>query len=426
MSFFQFSSNETSLHNFFSTAEERFSNLEALFKKQNEKINQLENSIKEQSKRNKEIENLQSELKNISNKNSEISNKAQENQENITKISNNVQMLKSELEKKLSLIEEKLTVKIEECDLNNSNDETNKELNDKINKLQTHIEDMMLQISESANSKIETISKTIENLQKNNEITDKVLNENKNRIELIKKSFVSLNTSSNNKATTAEESLNLTTQHINSQFSTLFDSLTSFKNDVNNKFLDFGKEITKSQSIVKPPENELENLSLRTDEINIDLKQPPILPKLYKFNKISEVVDYIYEFVPFLQKYLSSFFDSINLLANNKGKEFAEMKYELANIRSLMTNLATRDELNALMRRRILAPLDNDQGRCGSVRCIACGRELSGGYIDNEDYNPKRAMNLSRRFNVGIVENPRSARSCRNNSPIIRKVHAPK
>ena len=181
----------------------------------------------------------------------------------------------------------------------------------------------------------------------------------------------------------------------------------------------------------------------------------------------------------------------LSLKKKEKDKEIVELRYEIANIKSLMTNLATREDVNIIARgrsaRTVFTPCEGSYdkamknsiapsnglnqsnlpsnggfGNSGAMKCIACGRELPnnngfGGYTTSHvaasasvtfsddcmtEFNgngnnylslngpappPKRiatAVNGSRKFNVGIVENPRSSRSY-HNTQTWKKIQTP-
>lgn len=287
---------------------------------------------------------------------------------------------------------------------------------------------------------------------------------------MIKESFLSLNT--NPQKQNDLTPLITTASHVNNQFTSLFTSIDEIKSII-------------SELKSRPIEPDLSGIALRTDNnTSYDFTNPPLLPKLYKFQRISQAVDYIYELVPAIQSYMNAIYSKENSTTKMKeiekendqkenDKQFSELRYEIADIRSLMTNMATRDDINIIQRQRsrggnlnvsidgggLNGPSNGGFGGSSAVRCIACGRELPSPNSSGNNYNIKQSMssstfpdeygssyvslavnppsnsphsnqrrmattaNGSRKFNVGIVENPRSSRSY--HTPVCRKIQTP-
>lgn len=463
--FFRFSSDESSLHNFFSTVEERFNHYDKLLSQQNEKITMLTAQMKIQTEKNQIFSHIQTETNELSDRIKTIEETVKQNSIDSSKLTADFSLLSQSVDSKLSDILQTMETKIQN-NINNHNQN-----NDFYNQLSQHTKDLIKKSINPINTKVDDFSLKIQNCfdetQKINSHISNInsqINENKKNIQMIKESFLSLNTKSskqNDMTPLATAACN-----VNSQFSSLFTSIDEILTVIN-------------QLKSRPTEPDLSGITLKTDQnISYDLSNP-LLPKLYKFQKISQAVDYIYELVPAIQFYMNALYskekskmEEIEKKDDQKEteKQFSELRYEIADIRSLMTNMATRDDLNIIQRQKSSrgdlnnsidgGSLNGTNGGFGSssaVRCIACGRELQSPNSNN--YNIKQSLssstfpdqysssyvslavnppsspppsqrrmattatNGSRKFNVGIVENPRSARSY--HTPVCRKIQTP-
>ena len=483
--FFRFSSDESSLHSFFSSVEDRLNRYDTLFAQQNEKISTLTAQMKIQTEKNQTFSRIQTDTNDLNNRLKLIEQSVLHNNESIQKITSDFSSLSNTINSQLLELSKKVEEKLKESHADNG-----LQFDDLFNKLTKHTKELVDDSIASINNKVEDFSHLITNIdedtKKNNTQIINInsqINENQKNIQMIRESFLSLNTDS--KKQNDLTPLTTTASHIINQFSTIFLAINEIKTS-----------LLALQS--RPVEPDLSGLSLRPDQTNIlyDFSQPPYLPKLYKFNKISQAVDYIYDLVPALQTYMNAIYSiensKIKLRENEKDndqkerdKQFSEIRYEIADIRSLMTNMATRDDINIIQRQRssrggginmssfnsmdcsgLAGPSNGGFGGSSAIKCIACGRELPPSNSNGTGYNgynirqslssstfpdefassssyvslsmnqppvtppqiPRRkattAANGSRKFNVGIVENPRSARAY-HASNTCRKIQTP-
>ncbi|OHT07433.1 hypothetical protein TRFO_24318 [Tritrichomonas foetus] len=444
--FFRFSLDETSLHNFFSTVEERLSQYDSLFEQQNDKINALNSQIKIQNEKISQNEKLKDDIKDLAAKIETLENAVNEKNHTIQSISEKILLFEKSLIQNNEKIEEiSQNVKNEEIKTKNElikmkseiTNETNQNLNKNIEEIKIHMNELIKKSDEHFQKQFSEVNQIFSEFQNNLKSNQEKIscNEqktayNRKSIDALNKSFLSL-TSNSKFGKSTEENLEIVASNLVSQISSLFDQNSELKEKISKFEENFNKPFS-----IKSPEPDLEHLQLRPD-CQFDIDQPPILPKLHKFNSISQCVDYIYELIPILQSFLNALYENVNhrrLKSIDKERSLAEIKYEIADIRSSLTNVATRDDLNMIMRRKIVTQPEVDLNRgINAVKCIACGRELSTtmNSVHNTfpDDNPSKRIGTAvnggaRRFNVGIIENPRSARSYHN--PPLRKVQTPK
>lgn len=470
--FFRFSSDESSLHSFFSTVEERFNHYNILISQQNDKITSLTAQMKIQTEKNQICSRLQTETNNLNGRVKLIEESVNQNNEKIKKITSDLSTLNLTINSRLSDISQAVETKIQ-----NSSSANENQYDSLYNQLSQHTKDLVKKSIASIAKSVDEFSHKIQNITEESQNTraqimnfNSQINENSKNIQMVREAFLSLNTDSKKQSDLTPLA---TASYINKRFSAIFASIDEIKSAINE---------LKS----RPIEPDLSGVALRSDDDNLsfDLSKPPLLPKLYKFGKISQAVDYIYELVPAIQAYMNAIYSkesSVKLKEieneNDKkdhDKQFSELRYEIADIRSLMTNMATRDDINIIQRQNsrrgglnsssfngndsgsLNGPSNGGLGISSAVRCIACGRELpssngynikqsmsnttfpdeySSSYISltvnppsvNPPQNQRRmattATNGSRKFNVGIVENPRSARSY--HTPVCRKIQTP-
>ena len=81
--FFRFSSDESSLHSFFSTVEERFNHYNILISQQNDKITSLTAQMKIQTEKNQICSRLQTETNNLNGRVKLIEESVNQNNEKI-------------------------------------------------------------------------------------------------------------------------------------------------------------------------------------------------------------------------------------------------------------------------------------------------------------------------------------------------------
>ena len=175
-------------------------------------------------------------------------------------------------------------------------------------------------------------------------------------------------------------------------------------------------------------------------------KDEIILPEVKPFQKIEEVVDYIYLLYPSLQAYLTAIhtrliedFNNINKKMDKDlvEKMFAKFQSIINDIRETLNELkkeisltASRDEINELLNDMFRSIRSDAQTAAGRVRCIACGREsaqITGAMTDAEiaralGTNPPNSIFRSNgdkythafttrdHFDSAIIESPRSKR----------------
>jgi hypothetical protein len=167
----------------------------------------------------------------------------------------------------------------------------------------------------------------------------------------------------------------------------------------------------------RPPICDFDSLELRSEPF-LDADSPPRLPKLVKFHEIAEAIDYLYELIPTLQAILTTSHHRMNEKVTTLIKRnliIPMLESELSRLTAVIPTLATREELMMIVHKRVLP---QESRGLGIVKCISCGREL----IEDDPVNYQRCS--SPRISLKIVEEPRSAR-CSQRAQIRRRIQRP-
>jgi hypothetical protein len=179
-------------------------------------------------------------------------------------------------------------------------------------------------------------------------------------------------------------------QRAEEQFGILREEIAALKND-------------RPVIAMGDPDLGLEALQLRLKS-DVDPECAPRLPEITKFTKVSQAVDYLYQLVPALEFILVASHRRTNerfAAWEHRDSVLNSIRSDLAELTALIPSLATREELG-LMRRR---PSAREPRGFGTVKCIACGRELT------EDGPSDRHRASSPRIESRVVEEPRPARA---------------
>lgn len=184
------------------------------------------------------------------------------------------------------------------------------------------------------------------------------------------------------------------TNLITSNFKSIFSTLDQYKSDFNQYFTeltklreDFSKEQEKNKHAVEIDFTKIDP----QPEFNTNWRVKPILPDMFKFTNITEVIEYFYDLQPKLQGYLSAMHervvDNFNGLENATDKQtldklleklrraILEMDNNLTELRSDIGKNLTKKEVLKMID-EALHPDENEIGTSiGAVRCIACGRD---------------------------------------------------
>lgn len=287
------------------------------------------------------------------------------------------------------------------------NDKYN-QLNDKIDALQTtmnaRIEQIANEVIKPEDIKFDTtgIDCQLSELNKRVKVLESSVTNNTNEIDNTKQ-FLQTTTNtygavSNTKCPLdgdLENNLMKSTDYIRNNFNNIFDSISEIRKNVDQlikqKPVEQKPQIIEKTIVNEAPKIDLSGLELRS-AYETSWDQRPRLPSLHKFEDIVEQVDYTYQLIPTLQGYLYSMYDRIENLKGAPVKSdtshlekllkklrdmIQDMSTELGQLRSSMKKGLTRREVNDLIN-EALAAFQNDLAdtAAGSVKCIACGREV--------------------------------------------------
>ena len=258
--------------------------------------------------------------------------------------------------------------------------------------------------------------------------------------------------------------LNATTQHIKEKFKEIMKKLEDHESRLNNQ--------PQERVIEREIKNNVDYAALfdishlnPDKEFKATWEMPPKLPTLQKFDSIVDNVDYTYKLIPKLQGYLYSMHDRMDDLTANT-KDYSGLENLLANLKDSIR--AMERELNSLKnalkksvsRQDVLDLLREQQEEItgtsiGSVKCIACGREVSqvAGAMSEIDalktlgappnsiavfgttpritqiYSSDTALDYgnysARTADTGIIESPRSSRSYKASTCRVRRTPRP-
>jgi archaellum component FlaC len=273
-----------------------------------------------------------------------------------------------------------------------------------------------------------------------------------------------------------------TAEHVVNNFDVIFDSITNLKADVGtlHKLVRTKEGCDFSQIELRPPSD-------------ANWQDVPELPPLTKFNSVENIVTYIYEMVPQLQGYLTAMhakilepeiavstenpeidavkaeigeikveIDGVKTEIDGVKTETGEVKTEitevttdivdvktaLAELRAQFAQIPTKSDLTAAIK-KIKGMQSDPLTSIGSVRCMACGREMQGvsGALTPEEaekllgspsnfvvagpsaagpYSPIYSGNSMDAFDsAGILESPRSTRTFRSSTSARRRIYLP-
>ena len=184
------------------------------------------------------------------------------------------------------------------------------------------------------------------------------------------------------------KNLNVSTNLINNNFQSIFNSLKGVKGDIQ-KCLE---EIKNG--------NKIQNDNINIDISNYDPKpeyqanwrEPPDLPKIYKFDSIVDEVGYLYDMVPKLQGYLlamhNKILDNTEGISNIMSKEaldnmlekikaaILEMDNDLTELKDGISKNLTRGDVLQMIKDTLKLEGRIEGTSIGGVKCIACGRDM--------------------------------------------------
>lgn len=410
--FFKFSMDETSLHDFFSSAEERFRQYDSLILAQNGKIDGLTAKVEStRSQLNKEQPSINQKV------------------ENMMKTIDNIGQEFEKYEKRMLQFEEQLQI-IEQQLLNLPNLESElrqaftKELHDSNSKI--------LQSLDNISNRMGQAEARILSLQEDSNLTSQKIVTLNECVSLNSKESQSLGQkidNSNQKINSLETEQTKKLAEMDTNMNDLARQIAELKEKVNTPFP------------VRPPEPDLSLIEMR-DVDTFPVTGPASLPKLVRIRKVDDIVRYVYDFVPTLQGILDWSYGELDRLRNSRSTiesdidrirdGLCDAKKGIGDMRSTIETMnqemATREEVSLLMRRKYVQLGES----CGSgARCISCGRELPDDF-DGSLPGPRRigtavagqASGSTKRMVVGLIENP--PRSARGFKPRARKVQFPK
>lgn len=240
------------------------------------------------------------------------------------------------------------------------------------------------------------------------------------------------------------------TDLITNNFKSIFGTLEKYKSDFNQYFKDlqklredFDKEQERNKHAI---EIDFTKIDPQPD-FKTNWKVKPILPDMFKFTNITEVIEYFYSLQPKLQGYLSAMHErvvdntiglenatdkaTLDKLLEKLRRAILEMDSDLSELRNGIGKNLTRKEVLKMIN-EALHPDENDNGTSvGTVKCIACGREtpiVNGAISENEATrklgippNSLTLLNLNgsntqmysslSSLKSGINENPKSVKS---------------
>jgi predicted nucleic acid-binding OB-fold protein len=185
--------------------------------------------------------------------------------------------------------------------------------------------------------------------------------------------------------------------------------------------------------------------------VSVHWTDPPELPAVRKFQKIEEVVDFVYRLVPKLQAHLTAIHRKVvelntdlvdkvdRALVERMFDRFqgamGEIKSRFDDMKDVVEQTASRDEINHMVEDLFHALNVDHETSVGRVKCIACGREttrvtgaLTEGDVARALGNPPNSIafrlpnptqpvgvvySSKEGFDSAITESPRSVRPYR-------------
>jgi uncharacterized membrane-anchored protein YhcB (DUF1043 family) len=379
---------ETALHRFFSSAEERFGRCDAIIAKQSEQIQQLSDQF---SQLKKSIDNH---------------DQQHELEKKLTEMNAEVVWIRKHFSKASKLW----------GSLENQFQKVKQQIDSDLTSLRLNV-DQQLEIGvkaaqEQARLFIQQEIVELRGLIYSHREESGILHQN-----VIEK--VCINSEQISELKVREDELNVALSSLSSEMKSMSANLRE-KSEVQFQLLK--SEIT-TLSIdrplfpIRPPICDLDSLKLRSEPF-LDPDSPPRLPEIVKFEKIPEAIDYLYELIPTLQAILTSSHRRINekfTAIVKRDLVIPVLQSELSRLTAMIPTLATREELITAIRKR---GLPRESRGLGIVKCISCGKELI------EEDPPDHQWCSSPRISLKMVEEPRGTR-CPQRAQIRRKIQRP-
>lgn len=410
---------ETSLHNFFATVEDRFTRFEEILNAQAAQINnlnsQLSNRQKQDSPDKADIIKNEFELRfnqindrfNVIERNSsqhnDIYDKLSAEIENIRSFTiNSIEDLRKDILSQVNTIIQNNEIK------NKANIES------ALDQLKEKIKAM---IPKDNSQDIERLNHDINELKSNQNIYETDSQSTKDFIKTIANSYAMIS-----KQTVGSLNQSLS-EILNSTTSKLIEELSTIPKLASE--IEECKQIANKPIPIRPPSPDISKLELR-EQCPLDFMRPPVFPTLKKFSKIENAVDFIYELVPVVQSYVltnrQQIIDNIDDM-DRQNEQLECLRNDLSEMRQIILRLPTREDFSLAMKtsRKTIEP-DSCRG-IGFAKCIACGREVQTAVSSERSLLPTSA----RRITPTIVTDQNfSSRPSYHNVYVRRKPQTPR
>lgn len=374
--FFRFSLDESGLHDFFNSIEDRLNSHEERITKQDEIIRELQRLLREKPSFD-DLDRMRDEIRMETNEKFTLVNIRLDKLENQMK---DLQRVTDNLANRMDKLEESLDARFKEMQdkLDQQQKDLWKDINDKLDKIAALL-------PKDNGDHIGEIFARLKSVEDGNNATAKKLQATRDAVQTIASAFASLNNTTAALDGSLNRVLHASANHVKDNFSTIFDLLNKLQSDVEKL-----QALIEAPKPVRPPESDISGLYLRPP-FTADWRDPPVLPKLQKFNRVSQAVDYIYDLVPRLQGYLNAMHDRMldeeelfnrcadrfetDQALDDLQKQINELGGDLTELRRNLGKFASKADLaNALKKLGYIDPDSNTAA--GRIRCIACGREV--------------------------------------------------
>ncbi|KAK8900577.1 hypothetical protein M9Y10_002906 [Tritrichomonas musculus] len=344
-------------------------------------------------------------------------------------------------------------------ELEKAKDNLRQEIEDKLNQFQSElteqVENKIHELEKKVRDQLGNVSE-LKQFSNRLAINEELANQNRSQVSELRgylQTVIESYGAINNSVPVLNEHLHKvllgSTNLVTNNFKSIFDTLNQYKADFNQCFDDLKnlrEELSKEQERNK---NAISIDFTKIDpqpEFKTNWRTKPILPEMFKFTNITEVIEYFYNLESKLQGYLSAMHERV--IDNTVGLENAtdkatldklleklrrailEMDSDLTELRNGIGKNLTRKEVLKMIG-EALHPDENDGTSIGTVKCIACGRDtpiVNGAIPENEAIkklgippNSLTLLNLNgsntqmysslSTLKAGINEAPKSVRS---------------
>lgn len=306
--------------------------------------------------------------------------------------------LTHDFDNKLKQLENKLNDKIDAIENDFENKfhdqfkrlENIQEMSDKISELESEITKLKDTVNQNAQSIQDISDKTKENSSK--------IDGDHQHIQAIASAYSSINHTTATLDDTLPKTMSDTSNYLIVTLKQLLNGNAQLSRDLQTQSTKLNTpRITTCDNGTKI---DLTTLTLRPS-FSPSWKEDPMLPPLIKFGEIEDSVDYMYECLPKLQGYLSAMHDKVvdnseqlsNLLNKDEldknlekfRQSIKDVKKELEELRRSLNRGLTRADVEQMISESI--GVNEQGGSIGTLKCIACGRELTqvtGAMTENE------------------------------------------